>query len=88
MKARELETAGFEVKFERFVGTHAGHERWLDIAVFKNSKMIMGYQGVKQVNLVGPTVVNPRETGLADEISKALGIPVQELVTGIRMADP
>jgi hypothetical protein len=57
----------------------------LDIAVLdKSGSLVEGFQGVKQANLSGPMLVNPREAGLAKEIEKRLGVPIHEINTGIQ----
>jgi hypothetical protein len=90
MKGRELEASGLTVKYEYFVGSFKGpdglvRDRYLDIAVLdKSGSLVEGFQGVKQANLSGPMLVNPREAGLAKEIEKRLGVPIHEINTGIQ----
>lgn len=86
MRAAQAEQQGFSVAFEVHVpgGLIAGSERWLDLAIYQNGQLVRGVQGVKEVNLIVPGVINPREFGLAAQIQARLGVPVEELITGFQ----
>jgi RHS repeat-associated protein len=82
MDAAEFEAQGFGVKFEYPV---PGTGRFLDLAVFKNGKMVKAIQYVKQTFLESP-VVNGRESPALSDIAKAnsLPVPVETRFTGLQ----
>ncbi len=78
-KALELERQGFQIVFEYKL---PGTDHWIDLAAFKNGQLMEGYQFVKETNLNGPSVINPREAGLAATLETLTGIPIREIISG------